>query len=132
MFDIDKFKVVNDDFGHLCGDEVLRDLTALFRGFVRLHDTFARWGGDEFVVVLTNTPVEGALRFAEKLRAEAERHSFRSVARVTCSFGVAQWSKDEAAVLFRGRVDSAMYSAKRLGRNRVEAACAAPPLTRES
>ena len=122
MFDVDHFKMINDTFGHHAGDQVLRELTSLVADHVRSHDLFARLGGEEFMITVTNTTADNALRFAEKLRLTIEKRRFPGVGRVTCSFGVAQLGSDENDDRFTQRADDALYRAKEQGRNRVETA----------
>jgi diguanylate cyclase (GGDEF)-like protein len=119
MFDIDYFKKVNDSHGHHVGDRVLREIVALVRDNIRVNDLLARWGGEEFMIMATNTTLENARLFAEGLRLLIAQHSFHEVGSVTCSFGVARLI-DDSQDQFIQRVDRAMYDAKARGRNRVE------------
>lgn len=124
MFDIDKFKAINDTHGHLCGDFVLRELAACVNVTVRKEDLFARYGGEEFALVLVETPREEACRAAERVRGLVEDFSFRFEAttiRLTVSVGVATTSGDAditPAKLLK-QADDKLYQAKRGGRNRV-------------
>jgi len=120
MFDIDHFKMINDTFGHHSGDTVLRDLTALVSRNVRIHDEFARWGGEEFMVMVTNTSLQHAVLFAEKLRMLIDDLEWPWSRKVTCSFGVAQLAEEDTEDRLVQRVDAALYRAKANGRNRVE------------
>src|SRR5262249_26033383 len=98
LFDIDRFKKVNDELGHLAGDYTLRELSACVRAAVRKADLFARYGGEEFAVGLVETTTEGAVVMAERLRALAEKHPFmyeNVPYHVTISLGVAATSGDE-------------------------------------
>jgi diguanylate cyclase (GGDEF)-like protein len=122
MFDIDLFKTINDTYGHPVGDDILCELSALVQKYVRVHDTFARWGGEEFMLMMVNADMDHACLFAEKLRREIENHSFRTVDHLTCSFGVAQLMYNETAERLCLRVDEAMYAAKLSGRNNVKVA----------
>ncbi|HYA87200.1 MAG TPA: diguanylate cyclase [Nitrospirota bacterium] len=122
MFDIDDFKKINDNFGHHEGDKVLREVTALVTQNVRIHDIFARWGGEEFMIMVANTALDNARQFAEKLRHNIDNHNFQGGQHVTCSFGVAQLGIDENDDLLTKKVDNALYRAKAAGRNRVEIA----------
>lgn len=119
MFDIDFFKKVNDTYGHLVGDEVLKSLANLIKSSIRESDVFGRWGGEEFLIVCSGTDVEGAYNLASKLRRKVELFEFPSVDRVTCSFGVAQID-DAGTDNMVKRADDALYRAKLDGRNRVE------------
>jgi diguanylate cyclase (GGDEF)-like protein/PAS domain S-box-containing protein len=120
MFDIDDFKKINDNYGHHVGDNVLREVTALVAQYVRIHDLFARWGGDEFMIMVANTAINNARQLAEKLRCNIDNHVFQGGQHVTCSFGVAQLGISENDDLLTKKVDNALYRAKELGRNRVE------------
>ena len=122
MFDIDHFKGINDTYGHLAGDGVLVGIAGLVSKNVRAHDLFARWGGEEFMIMVTNSALENARMFADKLRLMIEQCSFPGGIRVTCSFGVAQFLYDESDDRFIQRVDDALYLAKARGRNRLETA----------
>jgi len=119
MFDIDYFKKLNDTFGHLTGDAVLIGITQLVSQKIRALDVFARWGGEEFMVLLPETNLKGAIKMAEKLRGIIEEETFEKTGKVTCSFGVTCYKEDESFDSFTGRVDTAMYQAKEEGRNRV-------------
>jgi len=120
MFDIDDFKKINDIYGHHAGDNILRELTALVGQHVRIHDLFARWGGEEFMIMATNTSLDNAGHYAEKLLHIIEKHDFPNVRQLTCSFGVAQLGTDKNDDRFTQKVDDALYRAKAHGRNRVE------------
>jgi diguanylate cyclase (GGDEF)-like protein len=122
MFDIDHFKAINDTWGHDMGDRVLIEVAALVASHVRASDLFARWGGEEFMIVCPGTSwVEGA-KLAEKLRLLIAAHDFTVPDRLTCSFGVTTLLEADSGDSLCKRADVAMYLAKRGGRNRVEAA----------
>jgi diguanylate cyclase (GGDEF)-like protein len=121
MFDIDHFKNINDSHGHHAGDKVLREIVELVKENIRVHDFFARWGGEEFMIMATNTVLDNARLLAEHLRLKIGRHHIQGVGRVTCSFGVAQLINDTEDQLMQ-RVDHALYQAKANGRDRVEIA----------
>jgi len=114
MFDIDHFKQVNDQQGHLHGDRVLQELARLLDGAIRETDLIARYGGEEFVVVMPHTDMAGACIFAERLRAQVE-----SQLSITVSGGVAAAQEGDTQEALIARVDTALYSAKSAGRNRV-------------
>ncbi len=120
LLDVDHFKKVNDTHGHLVGDGVLKQIAALMRESVRIADITARWGGEEFAVMLPHTTVEGAHITAEKIRSAIEAAHFESVGAVTASFGIAQLEENESQEPFFDRADKALYRAKVAGRNRVE------------
>lgn len=121
MADIDQFKQLNDEFGHLLGDEVLRQVSSIFHQQVRKIDVVCRYGGEEFAVLLTQTNPEQAMLVAEKLRKTVESWQFPGVPRtITISAGVAAFpnhgrSRDEIV----RAADSGLYAAKQSGRNRV-------------
>ena len=121
MFDIDRFKSINDRYGHLCGDEVLAATGRCMQEVLRGSDMKCRYGGEEFLVILPDTPVEGALRVADTLRRElADRRIVWSTltVNITASFGVAVARPAEIDVTaFIGRADMALYRAKEEGRN---------------
>ncbi|HET9958414.1 MAG TPA: GGDEF domain-containing protein [Polyangiaceae bacterium] len=124
MFDIDYFKRINDQFGHLAGDYVLRELARVVQERIRRDEVFARYGGEEFVIVLPETGLGGALALAENLRKRVNSHGFvfqGDSIPVTISVGCAQLSKDDrTAPDLIQRADEKLYEAKRGGRDRVE------------
>jgi diguanylate cyclase (GGDEF)-like protein len=124
IFDIDHFKTVNDELGHLAGDQTLRDLTAVVRANVRREDLYARYGGEEFVLILVETTHQGGVELAERLRKIVENKTFNYEGRpfsLTVSFGVAATSGNESlnAVELIRRADENLLAAKNTGRNRV-------------
>ncbi|HOZ46534.1 MAG TPA: GGDEF domain-containing protein, partial [Candidatus Hydrogenedentes bacterium] len=124
VFDVDHFKYINDTYGHLAGDRILRALAKVLDEQRRASDFLARYGGEEFVLLLPQTDVEQARLVAESTREKLDRCKFRCEdhsIRVTVSAGVGELSPgtDTPESLF-GRVDSALYAAKESGRNRVE------------
>ncbi|MFO7750182.1 MAG: GGDEF domain-containing protein, partial [Desulfobacteraceae bacterium] len=120
MFDIDHFKSINDRFGHDIGDSVLKELTSRISGALRETDTFARWGGEEFMVLLSETEKKGALFIAERLRTIIADSQFQTAGTVTISLGVAVFSEKDNEDIFLKRADEALYLAKNNGRNRAE------------
>ena len=121
MVDIDNFREVNETHGHLAGDHVLRGVAAVVRGEVRGDELFARYGGDEFAVVLPETILEDAARFCERIRAKVEKQTFawqEQVLPVTLSIGGAATETDDDQAALLSRVDARLYEAKRTGRNR--------------
>ena len=121
FFDIDHFKRINDSYGHNVGDRVLRDLVTTVRHSSRDEDVTVRWGGEEFLVLAAVETLENAASLAEHLRLAIEGYRFPDVGRVTCSFGVTLHRSGEPLVETVERADRALYKAKHLGRNRVEA-----------
>jgi diguanylate cyclase (GGDEF)-like protein len=124
FLDLDGFKLVNDTNGHLCGSATLTEVAKLMMGLVRETDIVARYGGDEFVVVLPETPAERAVTIAERIRKLIEAHVFRgggdSEIYLTASFGVASYPEHASspAALIRC-ADRAMYMAKESNKNQV-------------
>jgi diguanylate cyclase (GGDEF)-like protein len=123
IFDIDFFKRINDQFGHLAGDHVLRELARVVQERIRRDEVFARYGGEEFVIVLPETGLPGAQALAENLRTRVAGHSFIFQGEripTTISVGCAQLTKeDKAAADLIQRADEKLYEAKRGGRNQV-------------
>ncbi len=129
LFDIDLFKQVNDSLGHLAGDQVIRSVAELAKRVLRESDAISRWGGEEFLVLLRDCPLEEARTVAEKLRQAIARHEFGldpAQSPITISLGVAQGAADESADGLFARADQALYRAKDNGRNRIEIAPAPP------
>lgn len=125
--DVDHFKKINDEHGHVLGDDVLKAVAGALSGRVRADDTVARFGGEEFVIVLPHTDSRGAMRIAEDLRSAVERITTFSFS-VQVSIGVATSEKASrlSAEELLAAADGALYAAKRAGRNRVRLASAAP------
>ncbi|MBK8169374.1 MAG: GGDEF domain-containing protein [Sandaracinaceae bacterium] len=122
MIDIDHFKAVNDGFGHLAGDYVLKELATLIRTRLRPDDILARYGGEEFGIALPETSREGAVKIADQLRALVEKHRFQFEGEhipVTMSVGVAQLDDKWDVLQLIKAADEKLYEAKRSGRNRV-------------
>jgi diguanylate cyclase (GGDEF)-like protein len=129
MLDLDHFKTINDRFGHLCGDAVLAHVGQRMKAVLRGSDTKCRYGGEEFLVLLPDTPLAGARRVAEMLRKDLEQRSVRwndQTLVVTASFGIAEITAGEdTANTIIARADAALYHAKQDGRNCVRTANAA-------
>jgi len=125
LIDIDHFKNVNDTYGHVVGDAVLKNVSKAISDAVRGGDLLARYGGEEFVVVLPNTPMAGAERVADNIcnivrnKSMDEKLVGKNVGRVTVSVGVALFHVSESQQEFVSRSDKALYRAKESGRNRV-------------
>jgi two-component system cell cycle response regulator len=123
MFDIDFFKRINDDFGHLAGDHVLRELAKLIQERIRRDEVFARYGGEEFTLLLPETGLEGARALADSIRQMVQQHGFvfqNEQIAVTISLGCACLTEDERTVQdLIQRADEKLYEAKHQGRNRV-------------
>lgn len=120
VVDIDHFKRVNDQFGHLFGDEVLILVAKLMRNTFRQQDRLFRFGGEEFVVLLRNVTLEGALRSVERFRQAVENHAFPvQVGHITVSIGIARIHQLDTPAAVLGQADEALYHAKENGRNQV-------------
>lgn len=119
LFDIDHFKKVNDQYGHNTGDQVLVQLSSLVKSQLRSQDTFARWGGEEFIILSRDSTRNESYALSERLRESIENFPFDEVGHVTCSFGVSQYEKNDNATVLLKRADDALYRAKKEGRNRV-------------
>lgn len=111
MIDIDHFKAYNDDHGHARGDRLLADAAQHWRAALRQVDVIARWGGEEFAVLLPGVAVADARVVVDRLRSVTPGG-------VTCSAGIASWNRQEPSSEFARRADVALYEAKRTGRNR--------------
>ena len=119
IIDFDFFKKVNDTYGHLVGDQVLIEISVLISKSIRSTDIFARWGGEEFSLLMYNTSINGATHLLEKLRKNIENYPLDKVGHVTCSFGVSEYKKNETQTDLIRRCDEALYLAKQSGRNNV-------------
>jgi diguanylate cyclase (GGDEF)-like protein len=122
LLDIDHFKEVNDTYGHNVGDEVLVNLTKLIQGKIRNSDSLVRWGGEEFVILCGETPIQNAQFLAEKLRVAIENTQLITQQRITCSFGISEMIAGEDPKRLFERADKALYASKEGGRNRVTSA----------
>lgn len=117
MFDIDRFKSINDTYGHPVGDSVLVEMATLIKRQLGEDAIFARWGGEEFMVAVPDSSSESILACAEKLRSAVESFNFSDVGRVTCSFGAVVFGEGETVFEGIKRCDDALYVAKKSGRN---------------
>ncbi len=122
LVDTDRFKNINDVFGHLKGDEVLVSLARTLEACIRTEDYVFRWGGEEFVILLPCTPLDAAIHIAETIRAAVARITIPGLPRFTVSIGVARHEQSESIDELFKRVDDALYRAKNDGRNKVLAA----------
>ncbi len=120
MYDIDYFKRVNDSFGHDVGDYVLQALTRLVKQNIRSVDVVARWGGEEFMVLMPQANLSAAFAVADKLRLAIAEYQFDKVEHLTVSFGVTVYDVEDDLNALLKRADDALYLAKQNGRNRVE------------
>ncbi len=119
MLDIDHFKAVNDNFGHIVGDEVLKEISLIIKSSIRIIDTAGRWGGEEFMIILPESDIKGGQIVAEKMRLKIEENQFPHVGKLTASFGVSEYKSEMSENELVTRADNAMYKAKNAGRNRV-------------
>lgn len=119
MIDIDNFKSVNDTYGHDYGDVVLKAVSGEILRYKKSSETFARWGGEEFVILLPLTRIEKSVIFAEKLRKEISLIPFERLKRVTCSFGITEYRQGDDEKTIIKRADELLYQAKQQGKNRV-------------
>lgn len=120
LLDIDRFKQINDRFGHTSGDEVLKEVGRRLRASIRKHDALGRWGGEEFMIVMRGENQQDVLAAVERLREDIAFWPFEKVGTVSASFGVAEGHMGDGIHALVERADRALYEAKRLGRNRVE------------
>jgi len=119
LFDIDRFKEVNDTYGHDVGDEVLKTVSELVGKNIRDSDIFGRWGGEEFLLILPNTDLEQAKKVAQKLRKITEKFEMPKNITITASFGVSEFKEGDNIDTVIKRADNRLYDAKRTGRNKV-------------
>ncbi len=119
MFDLDNFKKINDQYGHLEGDKVLKKVSLLVRAIIRENDLLFRWGGEEFIVLLPNTSHDSAIQLSYRIQDYIRNDKFASIGRLTCSFGVTSLKEDDTANSFTNRLDQLQYQAKKNGKDRV-------------
>ncbi|PTX14784.1 diguanylate cyclase (GGDEF) domain-containing protein [Halanaerobium congolense] len=112
MFDVDRFKNINDEYGHLVGDKVLKKTTEIINSQIRELDLFARYGGDEFMILNPETKLNDAVKLAERVRKKIENTDFAEVKDVSCSFGVAELKVEDDIDSLLKRLDDALYKAK--------------------
>ncbi len=118
IFDIDFFKNINDTYGHQIGDNILKSLTKMVQKTLREDDLFIRWGGEEFVIIC-NCNKNSVTSLSEKLKKQIQTYRFETIDKLTCSFGIATFCKNDDANSLFNRADKALYCAKNNGRNRV-------------
>ncbi len=125
FFDIDHFKTINDSYGHECGDIALASAASCIKDAVRGSDIVFRYGGEEFVILLSDTNIEGAEAIAERIRHTIENHTIAygmEILKLTASLGVSTLKGNDTSDSIIKRADSAMYQAKEKGRNRIQSA----------
>ena len=119
MFDIDHFKNVNDTFGHDVGDEVLKEFVEVIKSISRFNDILIRWGGEEFLMILSIKDENILLKLLEKYRETVSINNFKFVGNITCSIGAAVYDGSELIKDTIKKADTALYEAKNTGRNKV-------------
>ncbi|MCG7862030.1 MAG: diguanylate cyclase [Candidatus Thiodiazotropha endolucinida] len=117
--DIDHFKSINDRYGHLTGDHVLREFSMILKHCTRVQDFIGRWGGEEFIIVMPDVGLDQAIKNAERLRTTIEQHDFGEAGQVTASFGISFGIEGDTQEGIMKRADLCLYKAKQQGRNRV-------------
>ncbi len=123
FFDLDDFKLVNDNYGHLVGDDVLKRIAAILKLQIRDSDSIARWGGEEFLILLNNSDLEQTFNIAEKLKNCFENDiELNNLVKegITASFGVSTFKEDDTIEKIISRADKTLYKVKNSGKNRVE------------
>ncbi len=116
-FDIDDFKIINDQYGHKMGDHVLSELANLIKKHIRKTDSFGRWGGEEFIISSPESSLDDTRKMASILKKSIQQHDFKFQKKVTCSFGITSYQKGESLDSFINRADKAMYQAKHTGKD---------------
>ena len=119
LMDLDKFRIINDHFGHKYGDEVIRNVSDLLKSIVKPSDVLGRYGGEEFIVVLNDGDLERTLEVAECIRSKIEVMPIKDDKPLTISIGIAFYNNDTADSLIK-KADDQLYQAKSLGKNRVK------------
>ena len=119
MFDVDNFKMVNDTYGHIAGDHALKMIANLADKNKRSVDILARWGGEEFIILQSDSNNDAAIILAERIRENIENYKFEKTGKITSSFGVTHFKENDDADSFIKRADEALYKAKKTGKNRV-------------
>jgi diguanylate cyclase (GGDEF)-like protein len=119
LIDVDDLKLVNDEYGHLSGDNVLCEIARIMHTQLRESDVCIRWGGDEFILLLPHTSIEEGKKLAERIRAAIQEHKFSNAAVVTCSFGIANMRENLSLTQLIHRADRSMYLAKKKGKDNI-------------
>ncbi|SNZ06732.1 PAS domain S-box-containing protein/diguanylate cyclase (GGDEF) domain-containing protein [Persephonella hydrogeniphila] len=118
MFDIDNFKQINDIYGHQVGDKVLKEIVQVIKKHIRRSDIFARWGGEEFMVLVPIKNKADAYKIAEKIRKTVENHIFENIKHLTISIGISFYKEGDSIKSLIRRADTALYEAKKTGKNK--------------
>jgi len=119
VLDLDDFKKINDTYGHQVGDNILKEFVKLVKTQIRKEDIFARWGGEEFLLLMRDTTPKDVKHRIESIRKQIDEYIFDVVEHITCSFGIACTTKDDDIDSLLYRADKALYEAKATGKNRV-------------
>ena len=119
VIDIDNFKSVNDTYGHIAGDKTLQEFTAIIQKQLQHNDIFARWGGEEFLILIKHHQKEIIAEKVEAIRKSIEEHTFKDAGELTASFGIAVSKRNDTPTALFNRADEALYLAKGFGKNRV-------------
>ncbi|MFK5975181.1 MAG: GGDEF domain-containing protein [Sulfurovum sp.] len=119
VIDLDNFKLVNDKYGHLTGDSVLKEFANLIKSNIRKEDIFARWGGEEFLLLLKNTSIENGIKKIERVYNMINTHKFKHIGEQTASFGITNGVEGDDVDSIVERADKALYEAKHNGRNQI-------------
>lgn len=119
MLDIDYFKTINDEYGHDVGDQVIREFASLLKTMLRENDLIGRWGGEEFLILCSQTPQNGAFQVAEQVRLSVQTYVFTAGLQITASFGISEYRHGETIGDTIKRADDALYLAKNNGRNQI-------------
>jgi diguanylate cyclase (GGDEF)-like protein/PAS domain S-box-containing protein len=118
MFDIDNFKQINDIYGHQAGDKALKEIVQVVKEHIRKADIFARWGGEEFMILVPIKNKSDAYKIAEKIRKTVEDHNFRNIKHLTISIGISFYKEGDSIKSLIRRADTALYEAKKTGKNK--------------
>ena len=119
MFDIDDFKSINDNYGHSFGDKIIIEIVEIVNESIRDKDVFARWGGEEFLIIVPNNNLKSSVEISKRLKEKISDYNFDKVKTVTCSFGVVEYQEGDTINRLIKRADEALYKAKKSGRNNV-------------
>jgi len=122
FFDVDNLKKINDCYGHVTGDSILTNLVKLIKNQLRSSDVLARWGGDEFVILLPNASLENAATFTERIRNSIEQAALVKGISTTCSFGIAEMKDGSDFQSLICEADKLMYEGKENGKNNIQVA----------
>ena len=120
IVDLDHFKKINDTYGHMMGDAILKKLGTILKDSTRKYDIVSRFGGEEFIVLFPNTNLQRARKVSERLRRDVEKDKEMMKYKVTISGGLSTYHKNDNVTRMKQRADKALYRAKHNGRNRIE------------